>query len=252
MARSLSLTAAVIAAAIFPAPVWSQVDSSAALSGRAISAFNGRPLGGVMIAVPAARKFAVSDSSGAFRLAGLPTGQQKVRIAYEGRETEEYVFGFSGHRTRKLTVVLDVDAVDLAPVVVQTRFPDADWRDLGGFYARRRVYGAWGRFFTREDIERRHLTSLQTLLASEGIITRCEGSCVPTRLSFGGICSVNVTVDGMPFWEYDYESIPITDVAGVEIYRNDAFGPVALQTTLHRVDRLTGERSCGSVQIWTR
>src|SRR5689334_17741052 len=207
MARSLSL-AAVIAAVILPATAWSQVDSTAALSGKAISAFNGKPLVGVMIAVPAAHKFAVSDSSGAFRLAGLPTGKQKVRIAYEGRETQEYVFGFSDHRTRKLAVVLDVDAVDLAPVVVQTRFPDADWRDLGGFYARRRAYGGWGHFFTREDIERRHLTSLQTLLAGEGIVNRCVAGCVPTRFSFDGICAVDIVVDGMPFWEYDYENIP--------------------------------------------
>ena len=251
MARLLSL-AAVIVAAVFPATAWSQVDSTAALSGRAISAFNGRPLVGVMIAVPAAHKFAVSDSSGAFRLAGLPTGKQKVRIAYEGRETEEYVFGLPSHRTRKLTVVLDVDAVDLAPVVVQTRFPDADWRDLGGFYARRRAYGGWGRFYTREDIERWHVSSLQTLLSREGIVTRCAGACVPTRLGFGGICAVNIAVDGMPFWEYDYENIPIGDVAGVEVYRSDAFAPIALQTTLNRSDGLTGVRSCGSVQIWTR
>ena len=249
MARSLSLTAVVIAAAILPAPVWSQVDSSAALSGRAISAFNGRPLVGVMIAVPAARKFAVSDSSGAFRLAGLPTGQQKVRIAYEGRETEEYIFGFSGHRTRKLTVVLDVDAVDLAPVVVQTRFPDAEWRDLGGFYARRRAYGGWGRFYTREDIARRHLSSLQMLLAGEGILTAAS---VPTRFSYGGLCTVAVSVDGMPFREYDYETIPIEDVAGVEVYRSDAFAPLELQSSMRRIDVTSGRRNCGAVQIWTR
>jgi hypothetical protein len=239
----------LLAVAILPTTVWAQVDTTASLAGKAISAFNGKPLVGVMIAVPAAHKFSVSDSSGAFRLAGLPTGQQKVRVAYEGRETQEYEFGLKSHRTKRLTVVLDVDAVDLAPVVVTTRFPDADWRDLGGFYGRRRMYAGWGRFYTREDIERRHFSSLQMLLAGEGILTAAS---VPTRFSFGGLCTVAVSVDGMPFREYDYETIPIEDVAGVEVYRSDAFAPLELQSSMRRINVTSGRRNCGAVQIWTR
>ncbi len=242
----------LLAVAILPASLSAQLDTTAALSGKAISAYNGKPLVGVMVALPAAHKFAVSDSNGAFRLAGLPTGKQKVRIAYEGRETQEFEFGLNGQRTRKLTVVLDVDAVDLAPVVVQTRFPDADWRDLGGFYARRKVYGGWGRFYTREDIDRRHLASLQSLLAGEGIVNRCVETCLPTRFSFRGVCPVAVSVDGMPFWEYDYDNIPIQDVAGVEVYRSDTFTPIDLRNTIGRLDLTRGRSNCGAVLIWTR
>ncbi|HEY3221577.1 MAG TPA: carboxypeptidase-like regulatory domain-containing protein [Gemmatimonadales bacterium] len=242
----------LLAVGILPASLAAQVDTTAAISGRAISAYNGKSLVGVMIALPSAHKFSVSDSNGVFRLAGLPTGQQKVRVAYEGRETAEYEFGLKSHRTKRLTVVLDVDAVDLAPVVVTTRFPDADWRDLGGFYARRRMYGGWGRFYTREDIERWHVISLESLLAREGIMTRCMGSCLPTRFGIDGVCTVAVSVDGMPFWDYDYANIPIDEVAGVEVYRNDTFTPLELQSTLRRVDLTSGRRNCGAVQIWTR
>src|SRR5437773_6011863 len=75
-------------------PVLAQLprDTTARLAGTAASAFNGRPLSGVMIAVPVVRQFAVTDSAGAFELAGLPAGRQEVRIAYQGRETAEYVF----------------------------------------------------------------------------------------------------------------------------------------------------------------
>ena len=242
MPRSRLVAGCLLAATILPTSLSSQTDTTAAISGKAISAFNGKPLVGVMIAVPAARKFAVSDSNGVFRLAGLPTGKQKVRVAYEGRETEDYEFRLGGHRTKQLTVVLDVDAVDLDPVVVQTRFPNADWRDLGGFYARRRIWSGWGHFYTREDIERLHMPSLRAVLAREGIWSHCEGSCAP---SYAGGCPVSIKVDGMPFMEYDYNNVAIDQVAGVEIYGSE-LAPFAIFSTPDR------RRPCGRIEIWTR
>ena len=47
-----------------PATLHTQSDSSAAIRGTARSSFNGRPLAGVMISVPAARAFTVTDSTG--------------------------------------------------------------------------------------------------------------------------------------------------------------------------------------------
>lgn len=222
-----------------------QADTTARLAGTAKSAFNGRPLAGVMIAVPSARNFAVTDSTGTFLLAGLPPGRQLVRVAYSGRETEDVRFDLRRGKTKRLTVVLDVEAVDLDPVVVETRSPDG-WRDLGGFYARRGLYGGFGRFFTREEIERTHVPSIDALLMRTGITTRCvTQGCVPTRLTRGRLCSVAVSVDGFPFWEHDYGQIRIDEVAGVEVYRGmmspaDVFPP------------LGHDRSCGSVHIWTR
>jgi hypothetical protein len=74
------------------APLGAQTDPGARLRGIAVSSFNGQPLRGVSIAVPAARRFVVTDSSGAFRLTGLPAGDQKIQVSYEGRDTEEYEF----------------------------------------------------------------------------------------------------------------------------------------------------------------
>jgi hypothetical protein len=61
-----------------------------------------------------------------------------------------------------------------------------------------------------------------------------------------------VSVDGMPFWEYDYDNIPIQDVAGVEVYRSDTFTPIDLRNTIGRLDLTRGRRNCGAVLIWTR
>ena len=235
-----------------PALLRSQSDTSARLAGTAASAFNGRPLSGVMIAVTAARQFAVTDSTGTFLLAGLPVGRQKVRIAYQGRETLEYEFDLRRGKTKRLAVVLDVAVEDLAPVVVEARYPDV-WRDLAGFYERRKLYGGFARFYTREDVERWRPQRISQLLAQQGIITRCvTQGCVPTRYTRGRWCVVPVTVDGMPFWTEGYDDIPIDEVAGVEVYRGDLTGlgwrgQRASSGTLRH-----GLPSCGSIQIWTR
>jgi hypothetical protein len=234
-----------------------QRDTTARIIGTASSAFNGNPLSDVMIAVPAARRFVVTDSTGRFELAGLPAGRQKIRVAYQGRETEEYAFDLRRGKTKTLAVVLDVEAVDLEPIVVEARYPD-DWRNLAGFYARKKMYSGFARFYTREDLERERPVNLRLFLAGEGIITRCfaRTGCVPTRLSRGTLCTVPVSVDGMPFWEDEYDQIPIDEVAGVEVYRDEFVGPITGFGGLPALASFgpVGQavRTCGSIQLWTR
>lgn len=258
--RAACLIAILSATVVRPSPLNSQVDTTARISGIAASSLNGRPLSGVMISVPAARKRVVTDSTGTFSLAGLPAGVQKIRIAYEGRQTEEYQFTLRNGRTKTLHVLLDVDAVDLEPVVVEAQHPDR-WRDLGGFYARQRSYRGFARFFTREEIERSQPPRISTLLAGERIVTRCIRGCFPTRFSRGRLCLVPVSVDGMPFREEDYDRIAVADVAGIEVYRGaPPFGlsyglPLTPASSVWQGDLFspTGPTgACGLVLIWTR
>lgn len=231
---------------IAPISLHPQVDSTARISGTAASAFNGRPLPGVMISVPAVRRFTVTDSTGAFELRGLPPGRQRIRVAYEGRHTEEYEFLLRAGKAKKLAVVLDVGAVDLAPVVVEAQHRDW-WRDLAGFYERRRRYGGFAHFYTAEDLGRWRPVTLSQLLAREGIVTHCTASgCLPARWTRGRLCPVAVSVDASPFWELDYDGIAIVDVQGVEVYRSAFMAPAA------DVGPAGPTGSCGSVQIWTR
>lgn len=254
--KRVLLTTLLAFAAVTPAPA--QRDTTATVVGSAVSAFNGRPLTGVMIAVPSVHRFVVTDSTGRFELSGLPAGSQKIRVAYEGRETEEYAFDLRRGKTKTLAVVLDVEAVDLEPIVVEARYPD-DWRNLAGFLARKKIYGGFAHFYTREDLERERPVNLRfLLLAGEGIVTRCfaRTGCVPTRLTRGTLCAVPVSVDGMPFWESDYDQIPMDEVAGVEVYRDEFVGVVAPfggSPALASFGRSeVSSRSCGSIQIWTR
>lgn len=238
----------------FPCALPAQADNTAAIGGYARSSFNGRPLAGVMISVPAARKFSVTDSTGRFALGGLPAGRQRVRVVYEGRNSEEYDFELKRGKTKNLAVMLDVEAIDLAPVVVEATHRDFA-RNLAGFYERRKWYGGFARFYTKEDLERRHPVALSQLLTTEGIFTRCLGrGCLPVRWSRGKLCAVAVSVDGMPFWEQDYDHIAVSDVQAVEVYRS-AFSAPSARIAIAidgRRDPFETPATCGAVAIWTR
>ena len=255
MKRTLLISLFMLGAAMGAAQA--QRDTTARIVGTASSAFNGNPLSGVMIAVPAARRFVVTDSTGRFELAGLPAGRQKIRVAYQGRETEEYAFDLRRGKTTTLAVVLDVEAVDLEPIVVEARYPD-DWRNLAGFYARKKMYSGFAHFYTREDIERERPVNLRLFLAGQGIVTRCfaRTGCVPTRLTRGELCAIPVSVDGMPFWDQDYDQIPMDEVAGVEVYSDELIGPFVpfgvLPTFASFGPVGQAVRTCGSIQLWTR
>jgi hypothetical protein len=251
----MGLMVFLAATLVLAAPLGSQADPGARLRGLAISSFNGQPVRGVLVAVPAARKFVVTDSSGAFLLTGLPGGDQKVRVSYEGRDTEEYEFTLRGGRTTKIAVLLDLDAPDLDPVVVEVQHPD-QWRDLGGFYARRDWYRGYARFYTQEEIERSHSPRISALLARERIVTRCVELCRPTRFSRGQLCAVPISVNGMPLREQDYDRIAVRDVRAVEVYRNVT--PYGLNIGMRLApfsavwNPSTDVWACGSVFIWTR
>lgn len=251
-----------IPALIAPAPTTAQRDSTARLRGTVVSAYNGQPLRGVTVAVPDAQRYVVTDSTGTFELAGLPAGYERVRIAYAGRETEDYEFEVRPGKTRKISVLLDSDALDLAPVVVDLRTRDA-WKTLAGFYDRRKWYRGFGRFYTRQDLDVMRPTRISAILIGNRIVTRCTfDTCSPTTWSMGRLCPVAIAVNGFPSFDDAYDRIAVDDVRAVELYRN-AFLTAPGWGLLGPTDPvfagagsgstwLNSPRVCGSVHIWTR
>lgn len=253
------ITLPVVTAALFATALQAQAlpDTSARIRGAAISSFNGRPIAGVMISAPEVQKFVVTDSTGLFALAGLPTGKRSIRVTYDGRETQDYVFDLQGQRTKQIAVVLDLDGDDLNPLVVEAREANI-WRDLAGFYERRQEYRGFAHFFTREEITRMRPTRLSGILTLEGIVTRCYQECRPTRFNRGKLCAVPVSVDGVALREMDYDQISVSDVAAVEVYRgvppadlNHSVVPSAA-SSIWMGTGMSAAGSCGQVEIWTR
>ncbi len=255
--RVVAISLSVLVLLVGSAPAQAPSDTSARIRGSAISDFNGRPIAGVMISVPEVKKFVVTDSDGQFALTGLPAGKRSIRVSYEGRQTQDYVFTLQGQQTKQIAVVLDVDAEDLNPLVVEARQANI-WRDLAGFYERRRTYGAFAHFFTREEIAKMRPTRLSGLLTLEGIVTRCYQDCRPTRYTRGKLCTVPVSVDGVALREMDYDQIAVADVAGVEVYRgvpptdlNHSLVPT-VGSSIWMGTGLSAAGQCGLVEIWTR
>lgn len=252
--RAWYAAALLVAAGILPASLASQLDSAASIRGTASSTFNGHPLAGVMISVPAVHRFAVSDSAGRFELAGLPSGRLRIRVSYEGRNTEGYDFDLRRGKVKKLVVLLDVDAVDLAPVVVEAQARDFSL-NLAGFYDRRKWYGGFARFYTRENITHTHASRVSSLLEREGISVRCTTrGCVPMLWNRGTLCPVAVAIDGMPFAELGYDDVQIDQVQAVEVYRSTFLSwRVVPQIANFTPAGLVGSMSaCASILIWTR
>ncbi|HXL33490.1 MAG TPA: carboxypeptidase regulatory-like domain-containing protein [Gemmatimonadales bacterium] len=226
---------------ILVTPARAQRDTTARLAGTVRSSINGLPIAGVMVAVKGSRVFDVSDSTGSFTLAGLPEGRQKVRILYGDSLSYEQEINLKRGKTVTLSVLLDIAAVELSPIVVEARSLRAD-RSLAGFYDRKRW--GFGRFYTLADLDGRRGLSLQTLLRESGVQVQCGlGYCVP----LSGVvrrCVLSLYLDGMRLPADELDMIWVDELAGVEVYKHGVEVPVEFQTTFGG--------DCGAVLMWSR
>lgn len=218
-----------------------QQDTLAGLTGIVTASNNGRPLAGVMVSVRGTGAFYVTDSTGAFAIVRLPPGRHTLRLAFKTLVSEDYQVVLRQGRTLELSILLDVGGVDLAPIVVEAS--SGEWvLSLAGFYARRDK--GFGRFVTRDDIERRGPATLGAMLAGTGIVMRCVRThCVPTRYASGRRCAVAVFLDGLRVESYNIDMIPPQDVLGIEVYRQGADTPAEFSRW---------SADCGAVVIWTK
>jgi len=216
-------------------------DTTARIVGTARSSTNGLPIAGVMVALGGARAFGVSDSAGAFALAGLPPGRQTVRILYRDSLSYDSEVTLKRGKTLALSVLLDVDAVELSPIVVEARSWRAD-RSLAGFYDRKKW--RFGRFYTLADLDRRHGLSLRTLLGESGVQLRCGAMyCLPFSGIMGG-CVMSLFYDGMRLPADQIEMIRLDELAGVEVYKHGFDVPIEFQNPFGG--------DCGAVLAWSR
>src|SRR3989454_6374859 len=177
------------------APARAQRDTTARLAGTVRSSINGLPISGVMVAVKGSRVFGVSDSTGSFALVGLPDGRQLVRILYGDSLAYEHEMDLKRGKTLTLSVLLDVVAAQLAPIVVEAQTLRAE-RSLAGFYERKK----WspGRFYTLADLGQRASHSLDGVLSESGVQVLCRlGNCLPIGSDGTRQCVMSLYLDGM-------------------------------------------------------
>jgi hypothetical protein len=209
-----------------------------------------RPLAGATMTLlgrdSVARASVVTDSAGAFLLQGEGPGAFLLRAELSGfQSATSPTFRLGTGDTLDVEYYVSTRIVVLEPLVVtgRARRPAGPIR---GYYERleRR---AWGRFFTRQDVERlRPVTTTELLRRVPGV------SLTPRTLGGGhhvvvrGGCSPSVWVDGVLvrlMGSTIDDLVSPLDLEGMEVYRSAAEAPV-------EYGGLKG--GCAVILLWTR
>ena len=204
----------------------------------------GLPLEGVQVTVAGLPAAATSNERGEFTLTVSPTGPAVVRIRRLGFRPDSAYVTFASGKPPEVKFTMQRIAVDLAPVTVVGR------RELtgamAGFYKRRA--SSSGRFFTREDIEKRNASRMSDLLRmvpSLRVVPRGMQNSVRIR---GSRCAPLVWLDGVPLsaMEFDLDSMDPSTYEGIELYSGPASVPVEFQGNKQ------ASSSCGTIVLWSK
>ncbi|HKG94188.1 MAG TPA: carboxypeptidase regulatory-like domain-containing protein [Gemmatimonadaceae bacterium] len=201
----------------------------------------GRALEGAFVTVPGTGVGARSGIDGAFVLGGLPAGTYALEARMIGMTPAVTPVHLSTERTSTVAVVLTKQPPQLSKVTVygksQRTLRD---RDLERFL--RRKQSGFGRYLTRDQIERLGATRVTDILMQvpgASVYPGPTGNTVVLR----GNCRPAVFLDGVPVPGDQIDAmIPASMVGAVEVYTSAAFVPFELTS---------GGSSCGAIGIWT-
>jgi hypothetical protein len=252
----LMLRGACVAAAI----CWWGLSASPAdaqtVQGRVLDARSGEPVPAAAVELLWDRNHVQArvstDAEGRFRLHTPSAGTYQIRAGRIGFQTVTTP-SFDLLRNEdpfEVEVLLDVEAISLAPLVVISERP-ARVEHLRlhtrGFYDRERTWGregmGFGQFLGPEDLERKVLMRASDALRDlRGV--RVEGAGRRSiRVAMRGGCSPDLFVDGVRIrgGVLD-ELVAASEVLAVEVYVGGT-RPVEFITSMGS--------SCGAVAIWT-
>lgn len=144
------------------------------------------PIVGGEVALPELGKSVFTDTAGAFRIAGIPAGEQRIVIRRLGYGAADVMQRFRAGETVERRVVLG-RAVTLEPVTVSARGVD---RAMTSFEENRHV--GLGHFVTRKEIAKYEAMSVRTVLQQipgVGIVNgRTQGAWVTSRRKSAPLC----------------------------------------------------------------
>jgi hypothetical protein len=238
MQRSRFAFTLFVGAALGVAPrVAAAQDRAAVMVGRVVNRESRAPVGGAIVVLVATGVTATSDSTGQFRYSGLSPGVHRFEVRAVGYEMSAWRVRLdAGEQLREFE--LDLLSYELPGVDVEAHGRLAE-------FERRRAQGM-GFFFTRDEIERRHASSLSDLMrAVPGVQTTCRprGSCaiVMTRSPRG--CRPEFYLDGFLASFSVGPDFPLTGIHGIEVYRTASEAPAEFRKP---------ELRCGVIVIWSR
>ncbi len=202
---------------------------TATISGTVIDA-DGKPVGNAHVSIIGGSNSATTDSTGAFTLAGQPTGTHALVVRRLGYMPVELAVNLTPLRKNEVAVQLQQYVPVLASVIIDGSRAAALER-IG--FTQRKARGT-GRYIERAAIESRSAYRLSNLLENlPGLRRPGDG--------FGGTCTTYF-VDGVQWRGGTPEDFIMPDeIEAIEVYSR-GFTPGEFQT----LDR------CATVAVWTR
>jgi hypothetical protein len=235
------------------------------LRGRVVDT-SGLGLAGIEVVIAAAQRQGLTDSTGHFRLAGIPAGQYQLvfrRLGYQPLVIFRSFVGDTG------TVVVDArlvaEAVVLPDVETNVRGP-ANVPVRLREWARRREYNVGGKFWDDSLLrkqEHRRLPEVLQRVSGARIIRGPSGRYLaigggragytlgvtrrPLNPGIPRACFSDIYLDGAKLGAGgeppNLDNIPVSQIAAMEFYRSASEMPVEFNQT---------GSVCGVLAIWTR
>lgn len=203
----------------------------------------GLPIEGAQVSIESART--ESNEKGEFVLTTAVVGEQRMRVRRLGfrPDSQDVVTDFG--KTVQVNVILRPIAVTLATVTVTGRHEASG--AMAGFY-RRRAAGT-GRYFTREEIEKRNPARMTDLLRGvPGLSVSAQRTAIGNVRVRGSRCAPVVFLDGQALTaaEFDLDSVDPHSFEGIEIYSGGSTVPVEFQRNFRM------SSSCGTILLWSK
>lgn len=235
------------AVGLAPGPAGAQAfdpDSAAALTGTVVSALTGAPLPDAQIVHVGARLGAITDSAGAFHIAGLPPGPDTVRVSLIGYAEASTPLRLEPGATTHAVFMLAETVLRVADIYVEVK--QSPLRDPLSEFEKRRSRGS-GYYITPEMIEEQNPERASDLLRRVPGLT--VGPWEPGGASIlivraNQYCRPTMYLNGTLWPGHHIDELDRNSILGIEVYR----GPAEMPPQFH----LGGRASCGALVVWTR
>lgn len=212
---------------------------------------DGQPVAGARVSVSGADGLATTDSSGTFRLSGLPIGTHRVDVTALGYAPANSSANLRPEAEAVVTVRTTRRVQSLSEVSVRDAAVDHS-----GFLRRRRLYS--GTFLTADDLERKHAFSVGEALINVPGLRYVGIDPTTMKPAIGGRfgCGPRVYLDGLAVGlSYIDSAIGISQIGGIEVYANQSDAPPqyagpAFASTGEATKNLGG--GCATVVVWTK
>jgi len=223
---------------------------TARLAGR-ITGADRRGTPGARISLRESDVVAVTDSSGAFRLAGLPAGTRGIEVTAVGYVPTQLIVDLRPGRdvTVNATIVRSPVSLDSVRVAAATG-------DRSGFQKRRAA--GTGYFLDAAALDARgSLNVASALTGAPSLRVNGMDAINPSRplISGRGRCDPTVFVDGQPMRDGlagADDLLTIRRVGGIEVYANPADAPPQFAGAGARAGSRNTTSGCAVIVIWTK